>query len=336
MRFGLLCSARSPSRARPQIPGAGFREWLELNVEAERLGAHSTFLVEHHFSGWGQVSSALTLLACLAMRTTTLRLGTGVLALPLHHPVLLAEQAATVDVISGGRLDLGVGRGYRHPEFTGFGIAPGEAAPRFWESIEVIRGAWTSPSRFSHHGRFWHLDDLFVEPTPAQAPHPPLWMAAGSPESVAGAASAGLNLILDQYASPAQIEDRIALYRRRSRRGPDSAMKVAVARHLHVADTAAEAAAARDRLRADTERILSVARDPARPDSGSHVLAHQGPGAADAHALLGSPDRLTEGLAEIQQAGATEVLLIIDNDISQLRRVFTEVVPRVPPAPVPG
>src|SRR5438045_7013183 len=113
MRFGLFGSAQ----ARRPTPGTeltdssqGFREWIENNVEAEALGFHSTFVVEHHFTGFGQVSASLNLLTWLGARTSNLRLGTAVLVLPWHNPVLLAEQAATLDLLSGGRLDFGVGR----------------------------------------------------------------------------------------------------------------------------------------------------------------------------------------------------------------------------------
>ena len=160
--------------------GQGFRDYLDFNVEAEALGFHSSFLVEHHFTGWNQVSATLMLLTCLAMRTTTLRLGTAVMVLPWHNPVLLAEQAATLDLISDGRLDFGVGKGYRHSEFKGFGIPPEEAEARFEEAIEVILRSWTSRTRFSHHGRFWQFEDIVVEPPTAQRPHPPFWVAAAS------------------------------------------------------------------------------------------------------------------------------------------------------------
>src|SRR6188474_1107153 len=142
MRFGLLCSAQADSGDLPPETGQGFRDYLELNVEAEALGFHSSFLVEHHFTGWNQVSATLMLLACVAMRTTTLRVGTAVMVLPWHNPVLLAEQAATLDLVSGGRLDFGVGKGYRYNEFAGFNIAPDEAEPRFEESIEVMTKAF--------------------------------------------------------------------------------------------------------------------------------------------------------------------------------------------------
>ncbi|HEY5299342.1 MAG TPA: LLM class flavin-dependent oxidoreductase, partial [Acetobacteraceae bacterium] len=114
MRFGLFGGARTK---RGIDLGTGdshsYRGFIDYVVEAERLGFDSVFLVEHHFTGQGQVSASLTLLAYLAARTSRIRLGTAVVVLPWHNPVLIAEQAATLDLLSGGRLDLGVGKGYR-------------------------------------------------------------------------------------------------------------------------------------------------------------------------------------------------------------------------------
>ncbi len=329
MRFGLLCSARATGDGGSAMPGQGLRDWLEFNEQAERLGFYSSFLVEHHFTGWDQVSATLTMLACLAMRTRTLRLGSGVLALPWHNPVLLAEQAATVDLVSGGRLDLGVGRGYRHAEFVGFGVAPQERQGRFDEAVEVMTRSWTSVGRFSHAGTYWRFEDILVEPKPAQSPHPPLWAAAGSDASITRAAAAGHNLILDQYAAPAEIADRIATYRSSLAGRPYDPMNVAVARHVHVAATEAETTAARRRLAAGTERILGVAREPGSPERGSHVLGYQQPGAAGAHALYGTPDQIADGLAELQEGGVTYVLLILETDVAQLRRFRTDVIRRL-------
>src|SRR6266516_3888237 len=155
MRFGLFGSAQA-KRGGPDVDsGVGFREFVDYNVEAESLGFCSTFLVEHHFTGFGQISATLNLLTFIAARTKTLRLGTAVIVLPWHNPVLLAEQAATLDLLSQGRLDFGIGMGYRYNEFTGFAIPLDEADARFEEALAIITKAWTSGQRFSHHGRFW-------------------------------------------------------------------------------------------------------------------------------------------------------------------------------------
>src|SRR2546423_1005424 len=185
MKFGLFGSAQAKRGGADLDSAQGFRDFIDYNVEAEALGLTSSFVVEHHFTGFGQVSASLNLLTFLAARTSTLRLGTAVLVLPWHNPVLLAEQAATIDLLSGGRLEFGVGKGYRHNEFSGFCIPIAEADARFEESLELIVKAWTSNERFSHHGQFWNFENVVVEPPTQQKPHPPIWMAAGHPDEIA-------------------------------------------------------------------------------------------------------------------------------------------------------
>src|SRR5437763_16878041 len=242
MRFGLFGSAQA-KRGGPDVDsGVGFREFVDYNVEAEALGFVSTFLVEHHFTGFGQISATLNLLTFIAARTTTLRLGTAVLVLPWHNPVLLAEQVATLDLLSQGRVDFGIGMGYRYREFAGFCMAMEEAEERFDESLAVMLTSWTSDEPWSHRGKYWQFDDVVVEPPTAQEPHPPLWMGAGRPQSIKKVAALGYNLLLDQFAPIEQIGDRIALYKTEvealGRRFDP--MTVAVTRSVHVAMTAAE------------------------------------------------------------------------------------------------
>src|SRR5207253_1006904 len=145
---------------------------------------HASSVPEHHFTRIGQLSAPLTLLIYIAARTTRLRLGTAILVLPWHNPVLLAEQVATLDLLSRGRLDLGIGKGYRHNEFAGFAMPPDEAEPRFPEVLDVLVSALVADKPFSHRGRFFRFDEIVVEPPPYQRPHPPLWLAAGSEGSI--------------------------------------------------------------------------------------------------------------------------------------------------------
>src|SRR6266852_8671552 len=217
MRFGLFGSAaaRRPTSADAGEfdSSEGFRDFIDYNVEAEALGFRGSFVVEHHFTGYGQVSATLNLLTWLGARTRWLRLSTAVLVLPWHNPVLLAEQAATLDLLSGGRLDFGIGKGYRYNEFAGFCVPMEEADARFDECLEVILKAWTADEPFSHRGTYWAFDQIVVEPPTAQKPHPPIWMGAVGERSIRQVAQKGYNLLLGQYAAPEDVAAYIAVYK---------------------------------------------------------------------------------------------------------------------------
>ena len=341
MRFGLFCSPKADSGALGPETGQGFRDYLDFNVEAEALGFHSSFSVEHHFTGWNQVSATLMLLMALAMRTTTLRLGTAVMVLPWHNPVLLAEQAATLDLVSDGRLDFGIGKGYRHSEFNGFQIPPEEAEARFEEAIELITRAWTTRTRFSHRGRFWHFEDIVVEPPPAQSPHPPFWVAAGNPHSITRAAARGFNLILDQYASPEALAERIAIYQAERAGATGSAfdpMQVTVARQLYVAkDKADKEARARapGRLYQAHRRVVAHAR---RQGGGIGRLARarlcrQGRRHRGACALRHARRDRSHAARPCRRPASDYVLLTIAGGKEQLRRFAREIMPAFSAAP---
>jgi len=335
MQFGLFCSPKADAPGFAPETGQGFRDFIDFNVEAEALGFHSSFSVEHHFTGWNQCSATLMLLAALAMRTERLRLGTAVLVLPWHNPVLLAEQAATLDLVSGGRFDFGIGKGYRHSEFKGFAIAQEEAEARFEEALELMLRAWATRTRFSHHGRFWQFEDIVVEPPPAQSPHPPLWVAAGSPHSIRRAAQRGFNLILDQYASPAALGERIALYKaeRQAHGLAFDPMQVTVARQLYIARDRADRDEALVRQRAYTQRTVNVSLRPGET-SGSHVLAYAGKaGATEEHAMFGTPDEIARMLEDLHNAGVEYILFTVAGGREQLRRFTREIMPAFTRAP---
>jgi alkanesulfonate monooxygenase SsuD/methylene tetrahydromethanopterin reductase-like flavin-dependent oxidoreductase (luciferase family) len=325
MRFGLFGSAQA-RRGGPDVDsGVGFREFVDYNVEAESLGFCSTFLVEHHFTGFGQISATLNLLTFIAARTTTLRLGTAVLVLPWHNPVLLAEQAATLDLLSQGRLDFGIGMGYRYREFAGFCVPMEEAEERFDESLAVILKAWTADEPWSHRGKYWQFDGVVVEPPTAQKPHPPLWMGAGSPASIKKVAAQGYKLLLDQYASFEEIGERIALFRAEveARGRTFDPMSVAVTRSINVVTTPAE------RQKAFENRIAArrrIDRLTFRPD-GNNARRMISDEAIRAGALYGTPDEIAGKLETLRAAGATYVLLNSAGGPPSLRRFAHEVRP---------
>jgi alkanesulfonate monooxygenase SsuD/methylene tetrahydromethanopterin reductase-like flavin-dependent oxidoreductase (luciferase family) len=299
MQFGLFGGART-KRAQDAMDSHGYRDFVDYVMEAERLGFHSLFLVEHHFTGAGQVSASLTLLAYLAARTRTMRLGTAVVVLPWHNPVLIAEQAATVDLLSGGRLEFGVGKGYRASEFAGFRIPMEEASDRFDEAIGIIRKAWTSEGRFSHRGRRWQFDNIVVEPEPLQRPHPPLWLAAGSADSIRRAAYEGYNLLLDQLTSIELTLERVALFRDACRQVGRSYRPemVGVTRALQIVRSDVERAAARE----TRERVIRTIGDLARGGAK--------PAPDDDAPLLGTPQEIIARIRRLQEGGVENILLV--------------------------
>jgi len=312
MQFGLFGSAAA-RRGSPEFDSSeGFRDFIDYNVEAEALGFHSTFVVEHHFTGYGQVSATLNLLTWLGARTRSLRLGTAVLVLPWHNPVLLAEQAATLDLLSGGRLDFGVGKGYRYNEFASFRVPMEEADARFTECLEVILTAWTSDEPFSHRGTYWAFDNIVVEPPTAQKPHPPVWMGAGSERSIRQVAEKGYNILLGQYAAPEDVGQAIAVYKEaveaNGRRFDP--MQVGVTRAFFVADSEAEKEAALERRLHNRLRQLKLATRPDGTVHGGPDRASGDPQAVNVNsALYGSADDVAQRLEALRDVGVGYVLL---------------------------
>src|SRR5206468_2861046 len=162
---------------------------IEQAEAADELGFEAMWLAEHHFTDYGITPSPAVLGTAIAGRTRRLRIGTGVAILPFHDPRRLAEDYAMLDVLSEGRLDFGVGRGYQPAEFAGFGVSMADSRARFNEALQIIEGLWTNDV-FSYHGDHFRFDDLSLYPRQVQAP-PPIWMAAVSPESFDLAAQAG-------------------------------------------------------------------------------------------------------------------------------------------------
>ncbi|MDQ2764991.1 MAG: LLM class flavin-dependent oxidoreductase [Pseudomonadota bacterium] len=330
MRFGLFGAAQA-QRGRPDVDSAaGFNDYIEYLIEAESLGYHSSFIVEHHFTGFGQVSATLNLLSWIGAKTSTLRLGTAVLVLPWHNPVLLAEQAATVDLLSAGRLDFGVGKGYRHNEFVGFRIPMEQAGARFEESIDIISKSWTSNERFSFNGQFWQFDDIVVEPATSQKPHPPFWQGAGHADSIRKVAARGHNLLLDQFASIEETVNRFNTYKAAMLAngfGFD-ATQVGVARAFFVADTQEEKAAAVDRRLTAQRRLHAISQRPDGNNTASIMAFSDTREASEESALYGTPDEICRKIEQLQAQGVEYILLNGGGTSRQnLQRFAKEVMP---------
>ncbi len=191
MKFGLLhLFETAGGRSEQQM----VREQVEIMEAAERHGFHSVWTAEHHFSDYGFCASPAIAIAAVAQTTSRIRLCSGVAVLPFHHPLRVAEEFAMLDLLTDGRVELGIGRGYQPTEFAGYGIDQSRSTEMFDESIEVILRAW-SEETFSHNGTYYQFENVSVRPRPLQRPRPPIWMAAISPESFAKAGRLGLNLL---------------------------------------------------------------------------------------------------------------------------------------------
>jgi alkanesulfonate monooxygenase SsuD/methylene tetrahydromethanopterin reductase-like flavin-dependent oxidoreductase (luciferase family) len=202
-----------------QTQQEAFDAMLSTADLAETLGFDGIWLAERHFSPPGgtalisSIGSAPLLLAtAIAMRTSRLRIGTAVLLLPLGHPVRLAEEVATLDHLSQGRLDLGIGRSSFPRAYDGYNISYEESRARFREYLDIMRLAWTQP-QFSYTGAFYTCKDLEVLPKPYQQPHPPLHQAAARRDTFAAVGTMGLSLLVALIGTPvSELAPVIAVY----------------------------------------------------------------------------------------------------------------------------
>ncbi|WP_062205265.1 LLM class flavin-dependent oxidoreductase [Streptomyces sp. NBRC 109706] len=205
MKFGIWLDFRNPTRwHRPW--SEVYSETVDLATDAERLGYESVWLSEHHLTEDGYLPSLLPALTAIAARTERVRLGTAMLLASLIHPLRLAEDAAVADLISGGRLELGIAPGYREEEFTALGVPRKGRGARTEETVEILRRAW-SGERFSFAGEHHTFDNVLVTPVPSQ--QPPLWVGGGGRAAALRAGRHGLRFLPD-LGTPPEILD---LYR---------------------------------------------------------------------------------------------------------------------------
>ena len=193
LNVGLMFSFRNPSAWARPFPDV-YRDELELIERAEQLGYDTIWLTEHHFADDGYSPSVIPLAAAVAARTERIRIGFNLLLLPLHDAVRLAEDLASLDVLSNGRIDVGVGQGYARHELAGFGVDPGDRLGRFREGLDVLHGLWTN-DEFSYEGHHYRVDGARLAPKPVQQPAPPLWIGATSIPGVRRAGRRGAHLL---------------------------------------------------------------------------------------------------------------------------------------------
>lgn len=331
MKFGLFGGAQAEPGDFVTEAALGYHEFVDYVVEAERLGFSSVWLVEHHFTGFAQLSATLNFISYLAARTSTIRLGTAVVVVPWHNPVLLAEQAAMVDVLSRGRLDLGVGRGYRYNEFHGFGIDMADAGDLYAESMEILRRAWSETERWSYKSARWEFNDIIVEPPPVQKPHPPFWQGAGSPDSIRRAAREGLNLLLDQMSPFELIGEKVAIYREEVERQGRTfdPYSIGVTRGLMVANGETERQAAHELRNRFITEVQVLAADPKLRAKSFNPVGDATPTkVSEEGAVIGGSDEMIERVQKLYDLGVRNVLFHdLSGSTEALRQFAEEVMP---------
>jgi len=177
----------------------------------DQTGYDAVWLAEHHFTGYSVCPSVHVMAAHVAARTQNLRIGTAVTLAAFYHPLRIAEEIALLDVLTGGRINWGAGRGFDPREFSIFGVPVEESADRFREAVEIVLAAWTN-EKLDFEGRFHSYQDVEVLPKPHQRPHPPTWVAASSIGAVEWASSRGLSIMMDPHSPHSEIARKLEHY----------------------------------------------------------------------------------------------------------------------------
>lgn len=213
MKFGLMTQIQIPRPWGPTSEFDGYHNALDQAVAAEAAGFEHFWITEQHFlAEIGHAPASDMFLAALSQRTTTLRLGLGVVLMPLHNPFVIAERVATLDVLSKGRVDFGTGRGTTNYILDGFGIDPAEARERGGEALDAVMAMYDSPRFQGFKSRHFDLPAREVLPRPVQDPHPPLWVAATNLSTYEHAARQGFGVIGVTRNSIEETRDAVARY----------------------------------------------------------------------------------------------------------------------------
>jgi alkanesulfonate monooxygenase SsuD/methylene tetrahydromethanopterin reductase-like flavin-dependent oxidoreductase (luciferase family) len=316
-------------------------------LHAEKVGMHSAWIGEHHFNSLGVLSCPDMVLAYVAANTKRIRLAPAVTVLPLHHPIRVAEQWATLDLLSNGRVDFACGRGYDKREYAPFHVSFDDNQGIFEEGLELVRKLWEAEGRISHHGKYYSFDDVRITPKPVQRPLP-AYVGSFSKPSIELAARLGCGLIVAPFAAAMSfggLKQVADLYNETCAKHGKTPGRLMCSYFLHFADDkAAEDAARARQIRYYKECVIpAFPGDPktAPPsyryfvDIVDRLHKVRPEDLTENSVLLGSPAHMIEVLKKVEAAGIAEVILYVNLGLkphSQVKDEMSRFMAEVAPA----
>lgn len=303
MDIGTFLLMQSPSMASSQEI---YSRGVEQALAAESLGYRNVWLGEHHFSTYGYLARPTQLATHIAAKTKTLRVGTAVIVVPLHHPLLVAEEIATLDQLAGGRVDIGFGRGYQNYEFERFGLQLEAAKNRWDESLDIILESFKGKA-FRYDGKHYQVPETTVFPQPLQTPHPPIWIVAQSPYALEAAVRRGFNVLTGGFGVTVEhlgafgkmFEEVVAKVK------PPVKPRVGVQRAIYVAESDADARDAAEHARWNMRVTMSLRNHYEQVENGKAmpIVAQNEPDIEDLinrYLIIGSPETCIRQIKTLQ------------------------------------
>ena len=335
MKFGVLQFFSWPQR-RVSLPTV-YERALQRIVIMDKTGYDAVWLAEHHFTSYSVCPSVHMMGLHVASQTQHLRIGTGISLAAFYHPLRLAEEVALLDVLTGGRVNWGAGRGFDPTEFKAFGVPVDESYARFREAVEIVLAAWTT-ERLNWSGRYWQFENIEVLPKPYQQPHPPTWMAVSSPDSISWAASQGYGIMIGPHAHYADMAQKRELYREQLETHGHTihGRDVPMARLIAVAPTEREA---EDIARRGAQWMVGSYMNPTKASTASTYIASRRdrtgkPIDPVAHYLngvvvYGTPERVYDELQRLREVMFLDYLLCAPLSHSSFMMFTEKVLPRL-------
>jgi alkanesulfonate monooxygenase SsuD/methylene tetrahydromethanopterin reductase-like flavin-dependent oxidoreductase (luciferase family) len=331
MKFGVLQFFSWPER-RVSLPTVYERALQRIEI-MDQAGFDAVWLAEHHFTGYSVCPSVHMMGVHVANHTKRLRIGMAVSLAAFYHPLRLAEEVALLDMLSGGRVNWGAGRGFDPVEFSIFDVPVAESAARFQEAVEIVLAAWKN-ERLTWSGKYWNFRDVEVLPKPLQQPHPPTWLATGSPSAISWAAQRGYSVMLGPHQTFAENAANREAYRKELEANGHSfaGRDLPIARLIAVADSDAEA---EQIARAGVQWIAGSYINPSKATGGAtqYATMHMEPAARieryiSSCVIHGTPERVIDQIARLRQEMYLDYLMIAPLSHSSFVRFTEKVLPR--------